>query len=41
MRGDFVWIAEADDFAEPQFLERVMQGFDGPDVVLSYCQSRR
>jgi len=40
-RGDFVWIAEADDFAEPEFLERVMLGFDDPDVVLSYCQSRQ
>jgi hypothetical protein len=40
-RGDFVWIAEADDFAEPQFLARVLEGFDDPDVVLSYTQSRQ
>jgi glycosyltransferase involved in cell wall biosynthesis len=40
-RGEFVWIAEADDFAEPQFLERVIRGFEDPDVVLSYCQSRQ
>ncbi|MCI5073594.1 glycoside hydrolase family 99-like domain-containing protein [Oricola sp.] len=41
--GDFVWIAEADDIAEPGFLQEVMQGFgrDDEDVVLSYCQSKQ
>lgn len=39
--GDYVWIAEADDLAEPEFLEHVMRGFDNDDVVLSYCQSKQ
>lgn len=39
--GDFVWIAEADDLSEPDFLWEVMRGFDYPDVVLSYCESRQ
>ncbi|MDE2246286.1 MAG: glycoside hydrolase family 99-like domain-containing protein [Xanthomonadaceae bacterium] len=38
-RGDFVWIAEADDLAEPGFLETVVPAFDDTDVVMSYCQS--
>jgi glycosyltransferase involved in cell wall biosynthesis len=39
--GDLVWIAEADDFAEPQFLETLIRAFADPEVVLSYCQSRQ
>jgi glycosyltransferase involved in cell wall biosynthesis len=39
--GEFVWIAEADDLADPEFLDAVLRGFDDPDVVLSYCQSRQ
>lgn len=39
-RGDFVWIAEADDLAKPDLLEHLLQGMVGdPDVVLAYCQS--
>lgn len=39
-RGDFVWIAEADDLAKPDLLEHLLQGMVGdPDVVLGYCQS--
>jgi glycosyltransferase involved in cell wall biosynthesis len=40
-RGDFVWIAEADDLADPDFLAEVMPGFARSDVVMSYCQSRQ
>ena len=40
-RGDFVWIAESDDCAEPSFLAEVVKGFDDPRVVLSYCQSKQ
>lgn len=39
--GDFLWIAEADDLCEPDFLASVMRGFDHDDVVLSYCQSKQ
>lgn len=39
-RGDYVWIAEADDLAKPDFLERVLEGmYADSDVVLGYCQS--
>lgn len=39
--GDYFWICEADDSAEPTFLETVMKGFDDPKVVLSYSDSAR
>ena len=39
--GDYIWIAEADDSAENNFVEEVMKGFDDKNVVLSYCESAR
>jgi O-antigen biosynthesis protein len=38
--GDLVWIAEADDFADPDFLAAVLPAFEDPEVVLSYSESR-
>lgn len=38
--GDYVWIAEADDLCSRTFLEEVMKGFEDPDVVLAYTESR-
>ncbi|HEY8587566.1 MAG TPA: glycoside hydrolase family 99-like domain-containing protein [Rhodanobacter sp.] len=39
-RGDYVWIAEADDLAMPDFLERMLRGMAADDdVVIGYCQS--
>ncbi|MCG6860509.1 MAG: glycoside hydrolase family 99-like domain-containing protein, partial [Chromatiaceae bacterium] len=40
-RGDFVWIAEADDLAAPEFLQMAMEGFNEPAVVISYTQSKQ
>ncbi len=40
-RGDFVWIAEADDLSELDFLSKVMPAFADPGVVMSYCQSQQ
>lgn len=40
-KGDYVWIAEADDSCHPKFLEEVMKGFDNENVVLSYAESMR
>jgi glycosyltransferase involved in cell wall biosynthesis len=40
-RGDIVWIAEADDLSDPGFLETVLAGFNDPEVVLSYCESKQ
>lgn len=39
--GDFIWIAEADDSAENNFVEELIQPFDDQEVVLSYCESAR
>lgn len=39
--GDYVWIAEADDLSEPEFLSEVMAAFRDPEVVMSYCQSKQ
>jgi glycosyltransferase involved in cell wall biosynthesis/GT2 family glycosyltransferase len=38
-KGELVWIAEADDYAEPDFLDATSAAFQNPDVVLSYCES--
>lgn len=37
--GEFIWIAEADDFSSKSFLAEAMKGFDDPQVVLSYSES--
>ena len=39
--GDYIWIAEADDSAENDFVENLIKSFDDPEVVLSYCESAR
>ena len=39
-RGDWVWIAEADDAADPRLLERLTQALEGADdAVLAFCDS--
>jgi glycosyltransferase involved in cell wall biosynthesis len=41
-RGELVWIAEADDLAAPDFLQRVATPLAAdPTVVMSYCQSEQ
>jgi glycosyltransferase involved in cell wall biosynthesis len=41
-RGDYVWIAEADDLCKDTFLEELLSCFEkDKDVVLAYCQSRQ
>lgn len=41
-RGEFVWIAESDDYAEPHLLARLVPLLDSkPSVVYAYCRSRR
>ncbi|MCQ2241388.1 glycosyltransferase [Treponema sp.] len=39
--GDFIWIAEADDSAESNFVEELIKPFDDEEVLLSYCESAR
>ncbi len=39
--GDFIWIAEADDLAEPSFLSRLVEAMKiDPDVAFAFCDSR-
>jgi len=39
--GECLWIAEADDLAEPDFLSRTMAAMRQDEIVLSYAQSRQ
>lgn len=40
--GDFVWIAEADDLCDSDFLRTVLSPMlEDPAIVLSYCESRQ
>jgi glycosyltransferase involved in cell wall biosynthesis len=40
--GDYIWIAESDDVAEPKLLETLVPLLDrNPQVGLAYCQSRQ
>ncbi len=39
-KGDYVWVAEADDVCSRRFLEEVMKRFEDDDVVMAYSESR-
>jgi glycosyltransferase involved in cell wall biosynthesis len=39
--GDYVWIAEADDACDPQFLSRIIEAMAAADdAILGFCDSR-
>ncbi len=41
-KGDYIWIAESDDFCELNFLEELIQPFlEYSEITLVYCQSNR
>jgi len=41
-RGEYVWIAESDDYADERLLERLVAVLDvDPQVVFAYCRSWR
>ncbi len=41
-RGEYVWIAESDDYADAHFLERLVGVLDSePEAALAYCRSWR
>jgi glycosyltransferase involved in cell wall biosynthesis len=41
-RGQYVWIAESDDYANPRFLERMVAVLDAqPEVTFAYCRAWR
>lgn len=37
---DYIWIAEADDYCENNFLETMLEAFNDEKVVLAYCRSQ-
>lgn len=41
-KGDYVWVAESDDFCESNFLETLIEPLlQNKEVALAYCQSHR
>ncbi len=38
-RGDYVWIAEADDLCDANFIETALKAFADPEVRMSYTES--
>lgn len=41
-RGEYVWIAESDDYADPSFLQRLLPEIDKQQAVtFAYCRSRQ
>lgn len=36
----YIWIAEADDYAQENFIETLLPAFDDPKVTLAYTQSK-
>jgi glycosyltransferase involved in cell wall biosynthesis len=41
-RGEYVWIAESDDYADPHLLEKLVSRLDSePEAAFVYCRSRR
>lgn len=38
-RGEYVWIAESDDVAKPEFLEVLLEEFTLNNIALAYCDS--
>jgi glycosyltransferase involved in cell wall biosynthesis len=41
-KGDYIWIAESDDFCELNFLEELIQPvLQDQEITLVYCQSNR
>lgn len=41
-KGDFIWIAESDDYCDPDFLTKTIKPLiENKNIALSYCQSNR
>ncbi|MDQ5768376.1 glycoside hydrolase family 99-like domain-containing protein [Thiothrix subterranea] len=40
-KGDYIWIAEADDLSDPNFLQTVLPPLVSAEAVLSYCESQQ
>jgi glycosyltransferase involved in cell wall biosynthesis len=41
-KGDYIWIAESDDYCDPEFLEELVKPIRSDnEIALAYCQSNR
>jgi hypothetical protein len=40
-RGEYIWIAESDDYADPNLLERLLPLLEDEKTAFAYCRSRR
>ncbi len=40
-KGDFIWMAEADDLCKTDFLEKVLGSMKTEDIILGYTQSKQ
>jgi glycosyltransferase involved in cell wall biosynthesis len=38
-KGDIIWFAEADDYCEPDFLQKLLPYFNNPSVAIAYSDS--
>lgn len=38
-KGDYIWIAESDDFSSELFLEKIINCFKDDSIVLAHCKS--
>ncbi|MCF8365320.1 MAG: glycosyltransferase [Bacteroidales bacterium] len=38
-KGKLIWIAESDDFSDPDFLAQMLPFFNHPEVALAHCNS--
>lgn len=39
-KGDYIWIAESDDVAEPTLLSRLVEALEQKDAVVAFCRSQ-
>ena len=39
--GDYIWIAETDDYSDHNFVSEIIERFDDPKVALSYSESNQ
>ena len=39
-KGDYVWIAESDDVADPTFLSRMVKALEQEEAVVAFCRSK-
>jgi len=40
-KGEYIWIAEADDWAKPDFINKLIPAFENHNTIISFCQSNK